>query len=103
MLGRILMIGATAAALGACSVETRTVVASDDACTVYGFRIGSPEYRQCETREVAARRAGRMRVGYSQAQLVTDSQAACSSYGLTPYTDRYERCVRSEYAYRQPG
>jgi hypothetical protein len=103
MLGRILMVGAAAAALGACSVETRTVVAADDACSVYGFRVGSVEYSRCQSREAAARRAGRMRAGYSQAQFVADSQAACSSYGLAPYTDRYERCVRNEYAYRQPG
>src|SRR5512143_3187447 len=103
MLGRILMVGAAAAALGACSVETRTVVAADDACSVYGFRVGSAEYSRCQSREAAARRAGRMRAGYGQAQLVADSQAACSSYGLAPYTDRYERCLRNEYAYRQPG
>lgn len=103
MLGRILMIGAAATALGACSIENRTVLAADDACSVYGFRLGTSEYERCQSREAAARRAGRMRAGYSQAQLMADSQAACSSYGLTPYTDRYERCVRGEYAYRQPA
>jgi hypothetical protein len=103
MLGRILMSGALAATVGACAIESRTVVAAEDACTVYGFRMGTSEYRQCQSREAEARRLGRMPAGYSDAQLMAASQAACSSYGLAPYTDPYQRCVRREYAYRRPA
>lgn len=103
MLGRILMAAALAAAVGACTVERRTVVAGNDACTSYGFRIGTAEYEQCQTRESDARKLGRMSAGYSEAQLNADSRAACSSYGLAPYTEAYQRCVRTEYAYRHPG
>lgn len=103
MLGRILMAGAVAASLGACAVENRTVVAADDPCLTYGFRLGTSEYRQCQSREAEARRTGRMRAGYSDVQLMADSQRACNSYGLMPYTDPYQRCVRNEYAYRSPG
>jgi len=103
MLGRIMMASALAVALGACTVERRTVVAGNDACTSYGFRVGTAEYEQCQTRESDARQLGRMHAGYSDAQLNADSQAACSSYGLKPYTDPYQRCVRTEYAYRRPA
>ena len=103
MLSRILMVGVAAAALGACTTETRTVMLSDDACSSYGFAINSPEYRKCKSREADARKSGRESVGYSQARLSTDARAACQSYGIAPYTDAYERCVRNEIAYRAPG
>lgn len=102
MVGRILMAGALAAVLAACAVEHRTVV-GQDSCMTYGFTAGTAAYERCQTREAEARRLGRMRAGYTQAQLMADSQNACLSYGLTPYTDRYERCVHAEYAYRQPA
>ena len=102
MAGRIPAVVALAMGLMACTVEHRTVI-GQDSCMTYGFTVGTPEYQQCQTREAEARRLGRMRAGYTQAQLMTDSQNACRSYGLVPYTDRYERCVRAEYAYRQPA
>lgn len=102
MIGRILMVGAVAAALGACATETRTVVA-EDVCSTYGFAVNSPEYRRCQSREADARRSGRMSAGTNQTQLVADARAACQSYGIAPYTERYERCVRNEVAYRAPG
>jgi hypothetical protein len=102
MVGRILVLGALATTLAACAVERRTVV-GQDACMTYGFAAGSPQYWQCQTREADARRLGRMRAGYAQAQLAADSQNACRSYGLTPYTEAYERCVRAEVTYRQPA
>lgn len=86
-----------AGGLGACAAETRTVAIVEDACHAYGFRVGTPEYRLCQEREAAARRAGG-----SQAFMIRDAQAACESYGLTRYTDRYDQCVREEYAARGP-
>lgn len=103
MYGRLALATLAAAIVGACATETRVVVAGDDACAVYGFRIGSPEYNQCQARELAARRQGRMVVGYSDAQLMADSQAACRSYGLSPYGAGYERCVQREFAARRPA
>ena len=96
MLGRIMVFGAVAVMLGACSVETRTV-AADDPCLSYGLSVGSPEFNKCRARE------GRSGSGYSSAQLMTVSRSACQSYGIAPYTERFERCVQNEYAYRQQG
>jgi hypothetical protein len=96
MLGRIVVIGAMAAIVGACATETRTVVA-EDVCAGYGLSIDSPEYRKCQARE------GRAGTGHTPAQLMTASRAACSSYGIAAYTQQYERCVRNEYAYRSQG
>ena len=103
MLSRILMVGVAAAALSACTPETRTVMLSDDACSSYGFAIGTSEYRKCKSKEADARSAGRMSSGTSQAQLSRDARVACQAYGIAPYTDAYERCVRNEMAYRAPG
>lgn len=103
MLNRILMVGVAVVALGACTTETRTVMLSDDACSSYGFTIGTSEYRKCKSREADARSAGRMSAGTSQAQLSRDARVACQAYGIAPYTDAYERCVRNEMAYRAPG
>jgi len=91
-----------AATLGGCGTETRTVLVTDDACAAYGFRVDTPEYRQCQSREANARLQGRVRFGYSEAQTVADAQAACRSYGLAPYSDVYDRCVQREYAARRP-
>ena len=75
MFGRALLISALVATLGACAMETRTVVVSDS---------------------VAA-------AGPIQAKPMAESRAACQSHGLEPYTERYERCVRNEYVFRVPG
>jgi hypothetical protein len=75
MFVRIVAIGVLIGALGACAMETRSIVASDAAA-------GSTA---------------------SEAQLMTTARAACQSYGLAPYTERFERCVRNEYAYRVQG
>ena len=99
MLSRIVVIsavGAAAAMLGACSVETRTV-SGEDACASYGLSVGSSEYRKCRDRE------GRAGPGYTPEQLMTASRSACQSYGIAPYTESFERCVRNEYAYRSHG
>lgn len=88
--------------LAGCVTETRTVVAADDMCSVYGFKVSSPEYRLCRDREAEARRQGRVSPSYAEARIVADSQAACHSYGLHPYSDRYEECVRNEHAARRP-
>ena len=102
MRARLLAIGAAAALVGGCSTETHTIVA-EDACAAYGLPTYSAQYRECQTREAAARRMGRAQPGYGSARLMADSQMACQSYGLTPYTDMYERCVRREYAFRTPA
>ena len=99
---RIAFAGLLALGLAGCVTETRTVVAADDVCLTYGFKVSSPEYRLCRDRETAARREGRASPSYAEARIVADSQAACQSYGLHPYSDRYEECVRNEHAARQP-
>jgi hypothetical protein len=103
MFRRLLTVSAVAVALGACTTETRTVLLSDDACSSYGFTVGSSEYRRCQSKEADARAAGRMSAGTSQAQVSTEARRACQSYGIAPYTDAYERCVRTEISYRAPG
>lgn len=103
MLGRILFVAVAAAALGACATETRVVVAGDDACTVYGFRAGTAEYAQCQSRELAARRQGRVAVAaYSSEQVMAASQAACRSYGIAAYSAGFDQCVQREFAARRP-
>lgn len=102
MLGRLLLIAATATALGACATETRLVVA-DDACTAYGFRPGTAEYANCKSREAAARSQGRVAVAaYSSQQVLADSQAACRSYGIVLYSAGFDQCVQREFAARRP-
>jgi hypothetical protein len=102
MSHRIAGVGLLALGLAGCVTETRTVVAADDACAAYGFKVSSPEYRLCRDREAEARHNGRATPSYAEAQIVADSQAACQSYGLHPYSDRYEKCVRREHGARQP-
>jgi hypothetical protein len=99
---RIALAGLLVLGLAGCVTETRTVVAGDDICSTYGFKVSSPEYRLCRDREVAARREGRVSPSYAEARIVADSQAACQSYGLHPYSDRYEECVRHEHEARRP-
>ena len=99
---RIALVGLLALGLAGCVTETRTVVAADDACSVYGFKVSSPEYRLCRDREAEARRYGRATPSYAEARIVADSQGACQSYGLHPYSDRYEECVRREHEARRP-
>jgi hypothetical protein len=83
--------------VGAWSVEHKTVVAADDACTTYGFTAASADYARCQTRIAEQRRLGRV------ARTTTDSQAACTSYGIAPGTAQYDRCVQNEFAARRPG
>ena len=92
MVGRVVVVGALVAMLGACSVETRNV--GEDVCASYGLSVGSSEYRKCRGRE------GRSGKGYTPEQLMTASRSACQSYGIAPYTESFERCVRDEYANR---
>jgi hypothetical protein len=98
----IVLAGLLALGLAGCVTETRTVVAADDICSTYGFKVSSPEYRLCRDRESEARHRGRVSPSYAEARIVADSQAACQSYGLHPYSDRYEECVRNEHAARRP-
>jgi hypothetical protein len=102
MRDRFALAGLLALGLAGCVTETRTVVAADDICSTYGFKVSSPEYRLCRDREAEARRQGRVSPSYAEARIVADSQAACQSYGLHPYSDRYEECVRNEHAARRP-
>jgi hypothetical protein len=102
MLVRLILIAATAAALGACASETRVVVAASDPCTAYGFRPGTTAYAQCQSRELAARQQGRVIVGYPDAQIMADSQAACRSYGIVPYSAGFDQCVQREFQARRP-
>jgi hypothetical protein len=99
---RIGFAAVVAFGVAACVSETRTVVATEDVCYTYGFKVSSPEYRLCRDREAAARRQGRATPSYAEARIVGDAQAACQSYGLHPYSDRYEDCVRREHEARRP-
>jgi hypothetical protein len=88
----------------ACATEQRTtVVATDDACTRYGFTAATVDYIRCQRELAAARRATRVVVGVSDAQLIAESQAACDSYGILRGSAPYDRCVRDEFAARRPG
>jgi hypothetical protein len=81
---RIALAGLVALGVAGCVTETRTVIAADDVCSTYGFKVSSPEYRLCRDREAEARRQGRVSPSYAEARIVADSQAACQSYGLHP-------------------
>jgi hypothetical protein len=89
--------------VGACAVEHRTVVVSDDPCTSYGFTASSSDYVRCQQRVADQRRYVRVTVGYSEAQIVSDSQVACASYGIPRGTAQYDRCVQNEVAARRPA
>lgn len=75
---------------------------SREACAVYDFPPGTPEYRLCVERELEMRRLGRMNREYGAARVLSDSERACTYYGLTPGSPRYERCVRREVELRSP-
>ena len=96
MLGRIVVLGALAALLGACSMETRTI-AANDTCMGYGLSVGTAAYEKCRAGD------GRSGSATTPAQLMTASRSACQSYGIAPYTAHFERCVQNEYAYRVDG
>jgi hypothetical protein len=63
-------------AASACSVEHKTVVASDDPCTTCGFTAPSADYAICQAR---------------------------IAYGIQSGTAQYDRCVQNEFAARRPG
>ncbi len=69
MLGRIVVFGALAAMLGACSVETRTIAANDP-CMGYGLSPGSAAYEKCRAGE------GRSGSAATPAQLMTAARSA---------------------------
>ena len=100
---KLLMVLGVAFAAGACAVEHKTVVATDDPCTAYGFTASSADYARCQGRIADQRRLGRVAVNYGEARIMTDLQAACSSYGIPRGTMQYDRCVQNEFAARRPG
>lgn len=102
MIKQALVLALVALSAGACAVEHRTVVVADDPCTSYGFTASSADYVRCQQRVADQRRYGRVAAGYSEAQIVSDSQAACLSYGLPRGTAPYDRCVQNEVAARRP-
>lgn len=103
MMKQAMVLVLVSLAAGACAVEHRTVVVSDDPCTSYGFTASSADYARCQQRVADQRRYGRMTVGYSEAQIVANSQAACVSYGIPRGTAQYDRCVQNEVAARRPA
>jgi|SRR5476649_978858 hypothetical protein len=103
MLKRVIVLGLIALGASACATEHRTVVvASEDACTRYGFTASSADYVRCQ-QLIAEQRRGRIVPGYSEAQIMADSRAACAAYGVPPASAQYDRCVRDEFAARRPG
>jgi len=104
MLKQAIIVGFIALAAAGCATEHRTVVvASDDACTRYGFTSSSTDYVRCQRLIAEQRRAGRVAAGYADAQITADSQAACAAYGVPPGSASYDRCVQDEFAARRPG
>ncbi len=97
-----LVLAFVAVAAGACAVERRTVVVADDPCASYGYTAPSADYARCQQRVADQRHYGRAAAGYSEAQIVADSQIACLSYGLPLGTAPYDRCVKNEVAARRP-
>ena len=103
MIKQAIVLALVALSAGACAVEHRTVVVADDPCTSYGFTASSADYARCQQRIADQRRYGRVTVGYSEAQIVSDSQVACASYGVARGTAQYDRCVQNEVAARRPA
>ncbi len=103
MMKQALVFALVALSAGACAVENRTVVVADDPCTSYGFTASSADYVRCQQSVADQRRFGRAAMGYSNAQIVADSQTACLSYGLPRGTASYDRCVQNEVAARRPA
>jgi len=103
LLKHVIVLGLSVLSIGACATEHRTVVvASDDACTRYGFTASSSDYMRCQ-QLIAEQRRIRAVSGYPEAQLMADSQAACMSYGVPRASAQFDRCVRDEFAARRPG
>jgi hypothetical protein len=103
MLKASVLVGLIALALGACATEHRTVVvASEDACTRYGFTASTADYVRCQ-QLIADQRRVVVVPGYSESQRMADSQAACAAYGVPRATAQYDRCVQDEFAARRPG
>ena len=103
MMKHTIVLGLVALAAGACATEHRTVVvASDDACTRYGFTASTSDYIRCQ-RLIAEQRRIVVVPGYSDSQRMADSQAACISYGVPRGSASYDRCVQDEFAARRPG
>ena len=100
---KAMVLALVALSAGACAVEHRTVVVADDPCTSYGFTASSTDYVRCQQRIAEQRRYGRVTAGYSEAQIVADSQVACVSYGISRGTAQYDRCVQNEVAARRPA
>ena len=48
--------------LASCTTEQRSYVVADDACTSYGYQIGTPRYRLCTEQEAKSPGTGRVRV-----------------------------------------
>jgi hypothetical protein len=98
-----LVVGLVALVAAACATEHRTVVASGDACTRYGFTASTDDYLRCQRLIAERRRMGRVAAGYSDSRIMADSQAACASYGVPRGTANFDRCVQDEFAARRPG
>jgi hypothetical protein len=103
MIKQTAILGLIALGLGACATEHRTVVvASNDACTRYGFTASTEDYIRCQ-RLIAEQRRIVVVPGYTEAQRMADSQAACAAYGVPRGSASYDRCVQDEFAARRPG
>jgi hypothetical protein len=103
MLRHAIVLGLVALGASACATEHRTVVvASDDACTRYGFTASSADYVRCQ-QLIADQRRIRVVPGYAQDRLMADSQAACAAYGVPRPSAQFDRCVQDEFAARRPG
>ncbi len=70
MLKHAIVIGLLALGVGACATEHRTVVvASDDACTRYGFTASTADYVRCQ-QLIAQPRLVRIVPEYPQARIL---------------------------------
>lgn len=103
MFNRILILGAVALSAGACAVEHRAVVSSEDACGRYGFTASTRDYQRCQNELARQRQAGRVAMGYSEARLTADAQMACDSYGVPRGSAQFDRCVQDEFVARRPS
>ena len=98
------LVGVLAIAAAGCGTEQRTViVASDDACTRYGFSAATADYIRCQQQVAAARRMTVVVAAMSSAELIAQSQIACDGYGVPRGGAAYDRCVQDEFAARRPG
>ena len=103
MLKASVMASLLALTLEACATEHRTVVvASEDACTRYGFTASSADYVRCQ-QLVAEQRRTVVVSGYPESRRMADSRAACAAYGVPQGTAQFDRCVQDEFAARRPG